>query len=78
MRMITIPDCEYEKFNSMRQQVLDTTPYGLLNDIYDSKNKIGYLYFWDTDYIPDEWEQYIVRPINVKSDKDGVSEEHAK
>jgi len=78
MRMITIPNCSYDKFNDMRQQVLDTTPYGLLNDIYDKKNRIGYLYFWDTDYIPEKWEHLIVRPVSTKSDKEGVSEEHAE
>ena len=46
----------------MRLQVLRTTPYALLNAEYLKEEKTGYLYFWDSDYIPKEWEQWIVRP----------------
>ena len=67
----------YEEFQKMRQLVLDTHPYALLNDVYDQKNSMIYLYFWDSDYIPEEWEEYILRPINTKSEKEGVSEEYS-
>lgn len=75
MRMVS-RKCSYEEFAKMRQQVLDTTPYGLINDIYDSKNNVAYLYFWDSDYIPEGWEEWVIRPVSRKSTKPGVSEEH--
>lgn len=80
MRMVKVNDCSYEQFVELRQEILDTAPYGLINDIYDSKNKIAYLYFWDSDYIPADWEKlgWVVRPISKKSTTKGVSEEHQK
>lgn len=78
MRMVKRTDCTYEEFEAMRQAILDKAPYGLINDIYDKKNRIAYLYFWDSDYIPSHWEQWVVRPISKKSQITGVSEEHEK
>ena len=76
MRMVKRRGVTYLEFERMRQQILDTAPYGLINDIYDGKNKIAYLYFWDSDYIPEEWEQWVVRPISKKSSLPKVSEVH--
>ena len=78
MRMVKRTNATYEDFVDMRQQILDTAPFGLINDIYDRKNMIAYLYFWDSDYIPEEWEEWIVRPVSTKSNKKGISEEHKK
>lgn len=76
MRMVKREDCTYEQFRKMRQQILDTAPFGLINDIYDEKNRIAYLYFWDSDYIPKEWEQWVVRPVSKKSTTEKVGEEY--
>ena len=64
MRMVKKTNSSPEEYTKMLQKVLDTKPYGLLNQIYDPKNQICYLYFWDTDYIPEEWEEWIVRPVS--------------
>lgn len=56
----------------MRLQVLRTTPYALINSEYLKEERIGYLYFWDSDYIPQEWDQWIVRP---KSRSDTATDE---
>lgn len=67
----------YKEFQEMRQWVLDNCPYALLNDVYDQKNSMIYLYFWDSDYIPEEWKKCISRPVSTKSEKEGVSEEYS-
>ena len=67
----------YEEFVEMRQWVLDNCPYALLNDIYDKKNGILYLYFWDSDYIPEDWQKYVSRPVATVSQAEGVSEEYS-
>ena len=69
-------NCSILQFQEMRQIILDTVPYGLLNSEYDDKNQIAYLYLWDSDYVPKVLEPWIVRPVSAKSDKPGVSEEH--
>lgn len=76
MRMLKRENCTYEQFQDMRQRVLDHVPFALINDIYDSKNKIGYLYFWDSDYIFAGWERWVVRPSTTKSITPEISEEY--
>lgn len=71
MRMVSKKG-SYEEFQKMRQWVLDNCPYALLNDVYDAKNNMIYLYFWDSDYIPEKWDSYVVRPtaLIIKSEED--------
>ena len=68
----------YDEFVSMRQWVLDNCAHALINDIYDKKNGVIYLYFWDSDYIPQDWHKYVVRPIATMSEETGVSEVYSK
>ena len=74
MRMLERKNCSYEDWYAMRLQVLRNTPYALLNAEYLKEERIGYLYFWDSDYIPAEWEQWIVRPKKTASDQPAISE----
>lgn len=74
--MVKIPCNSEATFNLMRERALRDFPYGLLNSEFSEEQKIAFLYFWDTDYIPPEWEEYIVRPVTKVSDQKGVSEEH--
>ncbi len=68
----------YEVFQAMRQRILEECPFALINDVYDSKNGIAYLSLWDSDYFPEEWEEWIIRPKSTASEKPGVSEEYSK
>ena len=77
MRMVKFEDCEYEDFYKKRLLILRDIPYALLNAEYLKEDKIAYFYFWDSDYVPEAWKPWIVRPTNVNSDKEGVSEEYA-
>lgn len=76
MRMLKREKCSYKDFYAMRLKILRETPYGLINSEYLKEDQICYLYFWDSDYIPAEWEKWVVRPVSKKSLENGVSEEH--
>lgn len=78
MRMVKREECSYEEFYQMRLQVLRQTPYGLLNTEYLKEDKVAFFYFWDSDYIPKDWEQWVIRPVSKNSKEAGVSEEHRK
>jgi len=77
MRMVKRTECEYEDYAKMVDLIDETCPYGLISCRYNKRLKIGFLYFWDSDYIPEEWEEYVSRPVSTKSDKEGVSEEYS-
>ena len=53
-------------------------PHGVYNQRYNPRLEIATIQFWDSDYIPEEWEQWVVRPKSFKSDIEGVSEEYGK
>ena len=76
MRMLKRENCSYEDWYAMRLEVLRKTPFALINSEYLKEDKIGFLYFWDSDYIPKKWDGYIVRPVSKNSKQMGVSEEH--
>ena len=62
MRTVIIKVCEYGIFEIHRDQCLMFKPFGLISAIYSTKLKMAMFQFWDTDYIPDNMQQFIVRP----------------
>lgn len=76
MRWVVRKNCSYDEYGDMMDRVDSTFPYGVFEARYNRRLKIAMIAFWDSDYIPKEWEQWVVRPITTKSDKPGVSEEH--
>ena len=78
MRMLKREDCSYEDWYAMRLRVLREAPYGLLNSEYLKEERIGFLYFWDSDYIPKDWEKWVTRSVSKKTEKSDVSEEYKK
>jgi len=53
MRMLEIPNLEYDKFRAMADAILEVIPFSLVNLEYSAKHKTGYFYFWDVSYIPE-------------------------
>jgi len=78
MRMVVInqenfPGFDYPMFGHIRKKILDTTPFGLINDIFDSDPDVGnraFFFFVDRDYIPEELEKFIIRPPKGGIDED--------
>lgn len=62
MRLIKIPDLEYEQYEKIRDAIYSVIPFALLNQQYSKKLKTGFFNFWDVAYIPDELKKYIVQP----------------
>lgn len=62
MRIVKIPECEYEFFVKIRDVILDHVPFSIINDIYHEKRKTAYFYFWDSDYIPIQLHPFIMQP----------------
>lgn len=62
MRIIVIPDLEYDSYSSILDTIVKNIPFSLVNQIYRPNLKIGCFYFWDESYIPDPLRKYIKRP----------------
>ena len=62
MRLIKIPDLEYEQYEKIRDAIYSVIPFALLNQQYCKSMKTGFFNFWDVAYIPEELRQFIVQP----------------
>lgn len=62
MRLVKIPDLDYESFVKIRDAILDNIPWSVIREGYLSHKREGQFYFWDTDYIPPWMEPFIVMP----------------
>ena len=78
MRTIIRKDCSYDMYGHMIDQIDEQAPYALVEARYNKRLRTAILTFWDSDYIPKEWNEWIVRPSSTKSEKKGVSEEYAE
>lgn len=58
MRMLEIPNLEYEKFRAIADAILEVIPFSLVNLEYSAKLKTGFFYFWDVSYIPESLLKY--------------------
>ena len=75
MRTI-IRKCTYDEYGEMIDYVDEHMPFALLEARYNRRLATAILTFWDSDYIPPQWDQWVVRPASVKSKTEGVSEEY--
>lgn len=62
MRLIKIPNIEYQTFEKVRDAIFDTIPFACIESVYSKKLRTGFFNFWDVTYIPDSLKQYIVQP----------------
>lgn len=62
MRLVLIPNCEYSKFESIRDIIVDNIPFCLLDSGYSKNLKKAWFNFWDVEYIPMNLRDYILQP----------------
>lgn len=70
MRLIEIPNCDYQTFYAIRLEILRKVPHSLLNSEYLKEDSIAYFYLWDSDYIPEVLMKYRVQPPHEKESFD--------
>ena len=63
MRLAIIPDLEYTKFEQIVDDLMASkNVYGVISTQYRKNLKKGFIWFWDSDYIPEELKQYVSAP----------------
>ncbi len=62
MRFIRIENCDYVKYEAMRDLIMSKEGFAILNDQYSAKLQTATFYFWGLEYIPPELHQYVVQP----------------
>lgn len=62
MRLVMIENCDYEKFESIRDKLMSTIPFALVGVCYSPKLKTAVFNFWDSDYIPEDLKEFIYKP----------------
>lgn len=65
MRTIKIPNCGYSKFNEIRDALFHTIPFAVYNVAYLAHSREAYFSFWDQDYIPKCFLQYVMSPLKI-------------
>ena len=72
MRLVSIPNCEHETFNVIRNTIMKNIPWAIINQDYSKDLKQAIFNFWDVEYIPDELKKYIVQPPLSREDRKSV------
>jgi hypothetical protein len=70
MRMCRIPELDYPAFEAMRDAMYDEIPFAIIESVYSKKLRTGFFNFWDSDYIPENLQEYIVQPPANKEKKE--------
>lgn len=65
MRMLEIPNLEYNKYRGIADAILEVIPFSLVNMEYSKKLNIGFFYFWDVSYIPKSLIKYAKFPPKI-------------
>lgn len=78
MRMLKIPNLEYEQYNAIRNSIYKTIPFAIINNEYLPDLKMGFFNFWDVAYIPDVLRKYIMQPPVSREDFDKMKAEIVK
>jgi len=69
MRLISIDDCSYERFEAIRDAIFEVIPFAIINQGYSKKLKRAIFNFWDVEYIPEELKKYIMQPPLSRENK---------
>lgn len=78
MRTIKIEPCSYELYTAIRDKIMKFIPFCLINQDYSPNEQIAMFNFWDSDYIPQILEKYILRPPKHREPIDKLQEELTK
>jgi len=78
MRLIKIENCSYEKFEGIRDAIYETIPFAVFHVGYSKKLKLAIFNFWDSDYIPDEMQDLVLRPPIDRENRALLKKELAK
>ena len=62
MRMLKIPEMEYDLYREFADAILETIPFSIVNLEYSLKLKTGFFYFWDMLYVPASLREYAMFP----------------
>lgn len=74
MRLVKIPNLEYNQYEQIRDAIYSKIPYALLNNEYSKGLRIGYFNFWDVAYIPELLRKYIMQPPVNREDFDQLKQ----
>ena len=62
MRIVIIDDCEYSRYEEIRDRIIKEIPFTIVNDMYSKKHKRAIFNFWDSHYIFDDLKEYVFGP----------------
>lgn len=64
MRLVEVKGCEYELFSRYRDRLWDESDsmIGVFSAEYSKELKIARFWFWDSKYIPQWLERYVLEP----------------
>lgn len=78
MRTVKITNCSYQLYEAIRDAIYKHIPFCLVNQGYSPKEKIGMFNFWDSDYIPESLEKFILRPPKHREPVDELQKDLEK
>ena len=62
MRIVIIDDCEYSRYEEIRDRIIMEIPFAIVNDMYSKKHKRAIFNFWDTQYIFEDLKEFAFAP----------------
>ena len=65
MRTLVRRKCSYDAYAVMMDYIDKEVPFGIYEARYNPREKLAIIGFWDSDYIPQIWEKWVVRPVSV-------------
>jgi len=62
VRLVKIPNIDYQTFQLVRNTLYASIPYALISNTYCDNT--AFFQFWDESYIPAELHAFIQSPVN--------------
>lgn len=78
LRTVVRRNCTYKQYADMIDYIDMAVPFGIYETRYNQRLKLAIIGFWDSDYIPKEWEQWVVRPVSVQNQGSDAGEIYVK
>lgn len=69
MRLIKIENCDYKKFEAIRDAIYEVIPFAIINQGYSKKLQMAIFNFWDVEYIPESLRKFIMQPPLSRENK---------